>query len=168
VKVGVLVHSHTGKTASFALHLAIELRRLGHEAEVIKLEPRQEPHWTDRCAVLEALPDLTPFDVIALGGPTWLGPSPVVLGFLAQASGLAEKRLYPFVTHQYPPLFGGRIALARVRRAARAATTQAFGGRAVRIGSAPNAEPVRRAAAEMAREIAASAEPRLGAASIAQ
>jgi len=157
MRIGILVHSKTGKTASFARHVAEHLRSLGHEPEVVKLQPEGTPRFWARAAALEEMPNLSSYELLVLGAPTWLGPSPVALGFLESAPGLKEMRVYPFVTHMFPRFMGGNRAVKTLQKAASRVARQAFAGRPVRIVFSPNAESVKTAAAEMAADIARAA-----------
>ena len=155
MKIAILFHSKTGKTAGFSHYLGSELRALGHQAQAFSLETAEEPKWTARQVQLRDLPDLADFDLVVLGGPTWLGPSPVVTSFLAQAPGLAGKSVYPFVTHMVPPFLNGRRALKVLRALSRKKAARAHDGRAVWISFSPSSPKVKATAAAMAKEIAA-------------
>lgn len=134
MKIGIVLHSHTGTTKEFAGVIKAELEKAGHQVEEIVLltEPPVTPkNLRDFEPVhIQNMPDCAKYDVVLVGGPVWgFSATPVTAGFLKQAKSLSGKRVVPFVTMSFPFAFmGGNNALAQMSRAARESGAQVLPG----------------------------------------
>ena len=107
MKAAIVVHSKTGHTLMFAEKIRDALEREGHKTDLIRLEfdsPQgDQPVGENAQVILKNAPDCASYDVIIAGCPVWgFSPTPVIMTFLAEAHGLADKIFIPFVTMGFP------------------------------------------------------------------
>ena len=107
MKVALVVHSKTGHTLMFAKKIEEALKRDGHETDLIRVDfdsPQgDQPHGEMAKVTLKNAPDCTPYDAVLAGCPVWaFSATPVIMTFLEEARGLADKVFIPFVTMGFP------------------------------------------------------------------
>ncbi|MFP4418851.1 MAG: flavodoxin family protein [Chitinivibrionales bacterium] len=124
MKVGILVHSHTGTTLKFAREIESRLKEKGHDVSLVKLEtdPAVDPSNISKVKdfKISNLPDATSFDYLLVGGPVWaFSATPVITSCFKQMGSLQGKKVIPFVSMGSPMRFmGGNRAVGMIRKAA--------------------------------------------------
>lgn len=113
MKVGIIVHSKSGKTFLVARAIAEKFSGKNISAEVIRLKPQGEIHPGSKKITISEPPSLDSFDTIIFGGPVWaFNASPVITTFLKSTGNLNEKKLLCFITMGFPIAFlGGKQAI---------------------------------------------------------
>ena len=103
MKVGIIVYSQSGHTATFARTIADHLREAGIEYDVELLRPHGIPKpWTGKIE-FRRIPELEEYDVVLIGGPVWaLNASKVISKYLNSIKPIKGKKAIPFVTHGLP------------------------------------------------------------------
>lgn len=115
MKVGIVIHSQTGNTASFAGRIAEALREKGHEAEIHLLRPVGVVRPSSKKIEFRRDPDLSEYDTILFGCPVWsFSASNVITSYLNNISTLKNKRVLPFVTHSLFRFLGAQKAIDRM------------------------------------------------------
>ncbi len=124
MKVGILVHSHTGTTLKFAREIESKISRNGHEVTLVQLEtdPAVNPSNMSKIKNFKIinLPDCSTFDYILVGGPVWaFSATPITTECFKQMGGLEEKKVMTFITMSFPMRFmGGNRAVSMIKKAA--------------------------------------------------
>lgn len=117
MKVGIIIYSQSGHTASFARAIAEHLREAGVETDIKLLRCRGIPKPWTRNIELRRIPDITEYDVILFGAPVWaFNASGVILAFFQTIDSLKGKKALPFVTHGLPVKFGPKRALKKMSK----------------------------------------------------
>lgn len=115
MKVGIVIHSQTGNTASLASKIAEALREKGHEAEVHLLRPVGVVKPSSKNIEFRRNPDLSEYDTILFGCPVWaFNASNVMIAYLNSLSMLKGKKVLPFVTHGVFKFMGAKQAISRL------------------------------------------------------
>lgn len=122
MKIGIVVNSITGNTLLVAEKLKEEYLSRNHEVEIRRIAPTcKEPvSGSDlKNIVLKDIPDLSPYDLIILGGPVHaFNISAVIKEYVKQTVSLEGKETFIYVTQAAPfGLFGGKRAINRLREA---------------------------------------------------
>lgn len=116
MKIGIIVHSHTGNTLSVAEKLKEELIRNGRQAELKRVAAVNEDPQAKGPVVLETAPPVDAYDILIFGGPVRaFSISPVMKAYLKQLDPLNGKEAACFVTQQLPyPQMGGNRAIKQM------------------------------------------------------
>ncbi len=108
MKIGIIVHSHTGNTLSVAQKLQEELVKKGHavDLEHIKVAGGETPG--DMNFQLEDPPEVSGYDAVIFGAPVrGFSISPVIAAYLQQIPTLENKKVVCYVTKQLPSKWTG-------------------------------------------------------------
>ena len=116
MKVGIIVFSQSGHTATFARTIADHLRKAGieYDIELLRLHGVPKP-WTNKID-FRRIPELGEYDVVLIGAPVYLShASKVICKYLNSIKPLKGKKALPFVTHALPAkYFGANRALHKM------------------------------------------------------
>lgn len=112
MKVGIIVHSHTGNTLSVAEKLREELASKGHTVKLERVTAVNEDPSPSEKIVLKTAPNVTEYDAIIFAAPVrGFNLSPVMSVYLSQLPDLNGKKISCFVTEHFPkPWMGGNQA----------------------------------------------------------
>lgn len=119
MKIGIIVHSHTGNTLSVAEKIREHFAAQGHTAQIERVTADKEGQSASANSVLLNVPDITPYDVIVFGAPVQaFSLSPVMRKYLEGISSIKGKKVSCFVTQQFPkPWLGGNRAIRQMAQA---------------------------------------------------
>lgn len=119
MKVGIIVHSHTGNTLSVAQRLKEALSAAGHSVSVERVTAVDENPNAAMNVKLKTIPDASAYDVLIFGAPVrGFALSPVMKEYLARIPALQGKKVGCFVTESFPhPSMGGNQAIAQFKKA---------------------------------------------------
>ena len=116
MKVGIIIHSQSGNTASLASAIGAALREKGAETDIHLLRTDKPVKPNTKNIGFRKMPDLSEYDTVLFGAPVWaFNASPVIVSYLKELDNLKGKRALPFVTHASPWKFLGTTkALSRM------------------------------------------------------
>jgi NAD(P)H dehydrogenase (quinone) len=114
MKIGIIVHSQTGRTLFVAEKLKEKLTAAGHSANVERLTSADPKN-----VKIEKLPDLGAYDALVLAAPVQaFSTSPVMKAYLPQLPALNGKKVALFVTKGLPFKWtGGNKAISTMKDA---------------------------------------------------
>jgi len=118
MKIGIIIHSHTGNTLSVGEKLREVWGSEGHEVTLERVRAEnEEPSEALKTALAEA-PEIASYDVVVFGAPVrGFSLSPVMKKYLNQIESLKGKEVYCFVTQQLKsPIFGGNHSLGQMKQ----------------------------------------------------
>ncbi|MFP4162829.1 MAG: flavodoxin family protein [Chitinispirillaceae bacterium] len=109
MKIGIVVHTSSGHTLTFARAVESKLKSRGHQVDVLGLRTIGAVTPGSRSKFeLKSPPELDEYDLVMVGGPVWaFKASPVIMKFLAQVKSLKGKKALSFVTMGLPFKFTG-------------------------------------------------------------
>lgn len=118
MKIGIIIHSHTGNTLSVAEKLRTAIVAKGHIVQLEKVTAINEDPKVKEKVRLQSIPDLTPYDVIIMGAPVnGFSLSSVMKAYLAQIPLIQGKKVACFVTEYFPkPWMGGNHSIHQMIR----------------------------------------------------
>lgn len=103
MKVGIIVYSQSGHTATFARTIADHLREAGIDYGIELLRPRGIPKPWTRNIEFRRIPEIDEYDIVLVGSPVWgFNASKVILKYLNSMKSLKGKKALPFVTYGLP------------------------------------------------------------------
>lgn len=116
MKVGIIVHSHTGNTLSVAERMKEQLSATGHTVSLERVEAVNEEPNAALTTELKTAPDTTGYDILIFGAPVrGFSLSPVMLKYLNQLPVYEGKKICCYVTQQLPfPWMGGKRAIRQM------------------------------------------------------
>lgn len=119
MKVGIIVHSHTGNTLNVAQRLKEELEKAGHSANLMRVESVKEDTSQTKNIQLKTAPDVDGYDALIFGAPVWaFSISPVMGTYLAQIPSIKDKKVGCFITQHFPfAWMGGNRSLKQLNKA---------------------------------------------------
>lgn len=119
MRIGIIVHSHTGNTLSVAQRLREKLLTVGHAVNLEQVVPFDDREMKVDNVRLKTKPDAGEYDALIFGAPVrGASLSPAMAAYLAQCSSLADKITACFVTEFFPfPWMGGNRAVAQMKAA---------------------------------------------------
>ena len=134
MKIGIVVHSHTGNTRSVGQRLREALVKAGHDVKIEPLEVVGGEQPNARQFQLASCPDVSGYDAVILGAPVrGANISPVMAAFLSQVPNLQGKKVFCYVTMFFPfTWMGGTNAIAKMCAACEAKAGSACGTGIVR------------------------------------
>lgn len=119
MKIGIIIHSHTGNTLSVAKKLKEKLTASGHTVNLEQVTAVNGDPKEARNVVLKDIPDTKTYDVLIFGAPVWaFSLSPIMKLYLSQVPSLQGKKIGCFVTQQLRfKLLGGNNAINTMKKA---------------------------------------------------
>ncbi len=103
MKIGIIVHSHTGNTLLVAQDLQNVLNAGGHSVNLERVTACNENPSATANIQLSNIPDIKEYDVLIFGAPVrGFSLSPVMKIYLTQIASLEGKKVGCFVTHFFP------------------------------------------------------------------
>ncbi len=122
MRIGIVVHSHTGNTHSVGQRLRESLVKAGHDVKIDRLEVVGGEQPNARQFRLTSCPDVSGYDAVILGAPVRGATiSPVMAAFLSQVPTLQGKKVLCYVTMFFPfTWMGGTNAIAKMVAASEA------------------------------------------------
>lgn len=133
MKAAIVIHSQSGHTVVLAKAIAELLRKAGHEVDIELLRVRGKATPGARNFEIRNSPDVSPYDVLLVGGPVWgFSASPVIMRFLGELTSIKGKRAAPFVTMGFPHrALGGARALKKMTESLELSGAEVMEGEAV-------------------------------------
>lgn len=118
MKVGIIVHSHTGNTLSVAERLKEKLHEAGHLVNLEQVIAINEDPSSTGNIQLKTIPDISAYNVLIFGAPVrGFSLSPVMKAYLAQLPEMPGKKIGCFVTQQFPYRWmGGTQAIKQLEK----------------------------------------------------
>ncbi len=119
MKIGIIVHSHTGNTLGVAEKLMDTLTSAGNTVAIERVTAVNEDPSAAGNIQLKTIPDITSYDHLIFAAPVRaFSLSPVMKLYLKQLSSLKDKKVSCFVTQHFAfPWMGGNNAIKQVKRA---------------------------------------------------
>lgn len=116
MKIGIIIHSHTGNTYTVAIKLQEKLLVTGHLVDIKRLIPVDGEQSYAKNIRFEKPPDIEMYDVLVFGGPVrGASISPVLAAFLTQIKTLERKTVACLVTQFFPcKWMGGTRAIGQM------------------------------------------------------
>ncbi len=128
MKIGIIVHSHTGNTLSVAERIRSELVEKGYDVELKRVSAENEDPKAKGPLQLQSAPDAKEFEVLLFGAPVWaFSLSTVMKAYLTQLPSLKGKKVGCFVTHMLPfEWMGGNSAMKQFKELCRKKGAEVF------------------------------------------
>ncbi len=122
MRIGIIVHSKTGRTLALAQLIEKRLKKLNHGVSLHHLTIDPDIEAPNKPFRIVNRPDIAPYDLLLVGGPVWaFSASPVILSYLKSLGDLKGKKVIPFATMGFPcACLGGTRALGQMGKAAAA------------------------------------------------
>ena len=122
MRIGIIVHSKTGRTLALAQLIEKRLKRQNHAVTLHHLAIDPDIDSPGKPFRIVNAPDPAQYDALLIGGPVWaFSASPVVISYLKSLGDLKGKKLIPFATMGFPcACLGGNRSLGQMRKAAEA------------------------------------------------
>lgn len=126
MKIGIIVHSHTGNTLKVAMQLEAALVAAGNVVTLGRVESESKETNMQGPVKLVSAPDPTPYETVVFAAPVWaFSLNPVMKAYLAQIPDLRGKCVVGFVTHHFAlPWLGGNRAVRQLKVALEAKGAQ--------------------------------------------
>lgn len=118
MKVGIIVHSHTGNTLSVAEKIKNAMTSKGHTVSIEQVSALNDNPAPNEAVKLKDIPDAQGYDVLLFGAPVRaFSLSAVMKAYLAQLSSLDGIKVGCFVTEQFPfAWMGGNNAIGQMKK----------------------------------------------------
>jgi flavodoxin len=122
MKVGIIVHSHTGNTLSVAEKLKDAIAAKGHTVIIERVSAVNEDPSAQGPVTLKDIPDVSSYDALVFGAPVRaFSLTPTMQAYVAQLQALKGKKAGFFVTKQLPFAWtGGNRAVGQMKNACEA------------------------------------------------
>ena len=119
MKIGIIIHSHTGNTLAVAQKLNEELISAGHLVNLEQVIALNENPSAAGSIQLKTIPDTSAYDALIFGSPVrGFSLSPVMKAYLLQIPSLQGKKVSCFVTQFFPfTWMGGDRAIEQFKKA---------------------------------------------------
>jgi len=117
MRIGIVVHSHTGNTLSVAQKIKEELSAAGHTVALEQVTAVNEDPSAAGNIQLKTAPEVDSYDELIFGAPVrGLSLSPVMKAYLSQLRSLSGKKVACFVTQHFPyPWMGGTRSVRQIK-----------------------------------------------------
>lgn len=117
MKIGIIVHSHTGNTFSVAQKLREKLAKAGHSVSLERVSCTNEDQIEAGKVHLTSKPPVSEYDMLIFGAPVrGFSLSPAMTAYLAQLDSFSDKEAACFLTEFFPfPSMGGNQAMKQMR-----------------------------------------------------
>jgi len=122
MKVGIIVHSHSGNTLSVAEKLKDTIAAKGHTVNLEQVLAVNEDPSAQGPVELKSIPDVSSYDALVFGAPVrGFSLTPTMTAYLAQLQALKGKKVGCFVTQQLPfAWMGGNRTIGQMKNACKA------------------------------------------------
>jgi len=122
MKVGIIVHSHTGNTLSVAEKLKDTIAAKGHTVTLERVLAVNEDPSAQGPVEFKSIPDVSSYDALVFGAPVrGFSLTPTMTAYLAQLQALKGKKVSCFVTQQLPfAWMGGNRTIGQIKNACEA------------------------------------------------
>jgi Flavodoxins len=129
MNIGIILFSRTGNTLSVAEKIRAACAAQGHTAAIERVTAENEDPGGRLPVRLKNAPDPTRFDAVIFGAPVQgFSLSPIMKAYLAQMPQVSGKKVYCFVTQQFPkPWMGGKQAIKQMLQRCRLKGANAAG-----------------------------------------
>ncbi len=119
MKIGIIIHSHSGNTLSVAQKIKDRLAAAGHSVNLEQVTAVNGDPKEARNVQLKDIPDTSKYDLLIFGAPVWaFSLSPVMKLYLSQLPSMQGKKIGCFVTQQLRFRFmGGNNAISQMKKA---------------------------------------------------
>jgi multimeric flavodoxin WrbA len=126
MKVGIIVHSHTGNTISVAEKLRDLLLSAGHSVNLERVTAVNENPSARGNIQLQSTPDISEYEALIFCAPVRaFSLSPIMRMYLSQLPSLQGKKVSGFVTQHFPyPWMGGNRAISQMKESCTSKGTQ--------------------------------------------
>lgn len=116
MKIGIIVHSHTGNTLLVAQRLKEKLSAAGQSAFIERVSAVNDEEGDIQKIRLNRNPDISAYDVLLFGAPVrGFSLSMVMQAYLHGVETLKGKKIACFMTQGFPaPWMGGKRALKQL------------------------------------------------------
>lgn len=116
MKIGIVIHSHTGNTLHVGERLEDTLLASGHTVHLERVRALNEDPNAGDTVKLTQIPDITQYDYVIIGAPVRaFSLSPVMRAYLSQLPDMGGKKIACFVTQHFPkPWMGGNRAIKQM------------------------------------------------------
>ena len=144
MKVGIIVHSHTGNTLSVAEKLKDALAAKGHTVTLERVNAVNEDPSVQGPVELKDIPEAGSYDVLIFGAPVRaFSLTPTMKAYLAQISTLQGKKVGCFTTQQLPfAWLGGNNAIGQMKKACQSKGAVPFSTGVINWGSKKREEKI--------------------------
>jgi flavodoxin len=144
MKVGIIIHSHTGNTLSVAEKLKDTIAAKGHAVNLERVFAVNEDPSAQGPVELKDIPDVSSYDVLIFGAPVrGFSLTPAMKAYLAQLQALKGKKAGCFVTQQFPfAWMGGNRTIGQMKKACEAKGAVPFSTGIVNWGSKKREEKI--------------------------
>ena len=117
MKIGIIVHSHTGNTLSVANKLKDELIKKKYDVNVEQVIAVNEEPSAVTNIELKNIPEINTYDMLIFAAPVrGLSLSPVMKAYLLQIPSLQGKKVKCFVTQFFPfEWMGGKQSINQMK-----------------------------------------------------
>lgn len=118
MKIGIIIHSHTGNTLSVAQKLKEVLLAAGQSATLEQVTALNDEQTDVNKIQLTKIPDAGAYDMLIFGAPVrGASLSPVMSAYLSQGPSLQGKKVSCFVTEFFPySWMGGNRAIRQMKK----------------------------------------------------
>lgn len=118
MKIGIIVHSHTGNTLSVAERLKDVLTLEGHSVNLEQVVAFDENPSAATNVQLKIIPDVMGYDVLIFGAPVRaFSLSQVMKTYLLKVPSLDGKKVGCFVTQHFPyEWMGGKNSISQMKK----------------------------------------------------
>ena len=122
MRIGIIVHSKTGKTLALAQLIEKRLKKQNHGVTLHRLSIDPDIDAPNKPFRIVNPPDITQYDALLIGGPVWaFSASPVAISYLKSLTKIGGKKVLPFATMGFfCACLGGTRALKQMSKAAEA------------------------------------------------
>lgn len=116
MKIGIIVHSHTGNTLSVAEKLKEKFLSAGHSVSLHRVSAHNPEETNVQKIQLNERPEIRSYDVLLFGAPVnAFSLSPVMQSYLSAIESLKSKKVACFMTQSFPfPWMGGNRSLKQM------------------------------------------------------
>lgn len=117
MKIGIIVHSHTGNTYSVAERLKERLMVTGHSLALERVRAFNDEQAKAGSIRLKEVPGISGYDALVFAAPVQgFSLSSVMKAYLTQVPTLKNKKVACFVTEFFPyPWMGGNRAILQMK-----------------------------------------------------
>ncbi len=117
MKIGIIVHSHTGNTYFVAQKLKEGFEKYGNQVDLERVSAVNEDRVEARKVQLANKPEVKEYDLLVLGAPVrGFSLSPVMTEYIKQLDSLHGKKAACYVTEFFPhPSMGGSRAMEQMK-----------------------------------------------------